>query len=185
MCEAGFSSPAQFERAVAHHAYIDQAIRARDGQAPEAVYVAHELGEQPNLPGDLLCLARRPAYRTLADRRSEMGVGARTHCDVVVRVDDQQAVLLAIGGNVRGTVGLKVLPAERSDGGVLRPVDRAAIVPGAAVTFVHLKLRAEPIEANAFDTSATAAALACTTGQEPPARLAAVGLFGTATGFAC
>lgn len=161
MCEAGFASMEQFQRAVAHHTYIDQAIRARDGQAPSAVFVAHEPGEQAIVPGDLLCLARRPAYRTLADRRSQMGMGARTHCDVVVKVDDERELLLAIGGNVRGTVGMKLLPAERNGGGLLRPLDRSA-VPGARSTFVHLKLRAEPIEGNALDGSPTIAALACT-----------------------
>jgi hypothetical protein len=180
MCEAGFANPGEFERAIAHHTYIDQAIRARDGQAPGAVLEAHDIGEQPIVPGDLVCLARRPAYRTVADRRSQMGVGARTHCDVVVKVDDERQVLLAIGGNVRGTVGLKLLPAERRGSGPLRPVDRAAVVPGAATTFVHLKLNAEPIEENAFDTSATVAALSCATGWEAPAHVASVGLFAAA-----
>ncbi|HEX6997206.1 MAG TPA: DUF2272 domain-containing protein [Gammaproteobacteria bacterium] len=176
MCEAGFSSPAQFRRAVAHHTYIDQAIRARDGLAPEAVFVAREPGEARVVPGDMLCLARRPAYRTLADRRKDMGVGARTHCDVVVEVDEERQRFLAIGGNVRGTVALKVLPAERMSGGPLRPVDRAAVVPGAATTFAHLQLRAEPIEANALDTSATVTALACARGLQVPAEVRTVGL---------
>ena len=33
MCEAGLGTNARFQRAIAHHAYIDQAIRARDGRA--------------------------------------------------------------------------------------------------------------------------------------------------------
>ena len=173
MCETGFASPAQFQRAIAHHTYIDQAIRARDGEAPDAVLVAYEVGEQPIVPGDLVCLARRPAYRTLTDRRNQMGVGARTHCDVVVKVDEERSLVLAIGGNVRGTVGLKLLPAERSGGGPLRPVDRSS-VRGAATTFVHLKLRAPPIEANAFDSSPTVAALACAV--QAPAHITTVGL---------
>jgi hypothetical protein len=185
MCEAGFSSPGQFQHAIAHHTYIDQAIRARDGQAPDAVLVAHEVGEQPIVPGDLVCLARRPAYRTLAERRSHMGIGARTHCDVVVKVDEGRQLLLAIGGNVRGTVGLKLLPAERRGGGPLRPVDRAAVVPGAATTFVHLKLDAEPIESNAFDTSATVAGLSCAGGWEAPAPVASVGLLAAAEASTC
>ncbi|HEY8519526.1 MAG TPA: DUF2272 domain-containing protein [Gammaproteobacteria bacterium] len=186
MCEAGFASPAQFQRAIAHHTYIDQAIRARDGRAPDAVYVAHEPGEAEVVPGDMLCLARRPAYRTLAERREHMGVGARTHCDVVVKVDEERQRFLAIGGNVRGTVGLKLLPAERQSNGPLRPVDRAAVVPGAATTFAHLKLRAAPIEPNALDTSATMAALACARGGwEPPTHLRTVGLLDAAQTSAC
>lgn len=160
MCEAGFADKAQFQRDVAHHVYIDQAIRARDGAEPKSVLEAYELGEQPIVPGDLVCLARRPGYRTLADRREQMGEGARTHCDFVVKVDDERALIYTIGGNVRGTVGLKLLPAERGGGGPLRPVDRSA-VEGAATTFVHLKLDAPPIGSAALDESPTLAALPC------------------------
>ena len=60
-------------------------------------------------PGDLLCSSRRPAYRTIAERRRQIGVGARTHCDVVVKVDEARERILAIGGNVRGVVSLKLL----------------------------------------------------------------------------
>jgi hypothetical protein len=161
MCEAGVGDSSRFQQAVAHHKYIDQAIKARDGAAPDAMFVAQEIGEAAIVPGDMVCLARRPYYRTLEDRRSQMGVGARTHCDVVVKVDEQRELIVAIGGNVRGTVGLKLLPAERRAGGPLQPIDRAS-VRGARSHFAHLKLRAEPIAADAFDTSATLAALACT-----------------------
>jgi hypothetical protein len=65
--------------------------------------------------------------RTVSHRRyagrAQMGVGARTHCDVVVKVDEERELFLAIGGNVRGTVGLKMLPAERTRAGLLRPLD--------------------------------------------------------------
>src|SRR5690606_32707662 len=133
---------------------------ARYGAEPKAVFTAHELGEQTIVPGDLVCLARRPAYRTLAARRAQMGEGARTHCDFVVKVDEERSLIYAIGGNVRGTVGLKLLPAERRGGGPLRPVDRPA-VEGAATTFVHLKLDAPPIGAAALDDSPTLVALSC------------------------
>ena len=88
MCEAGLGETSQFQRAIAHRAYIDQAIRARDGSAPDAGYVAYEVGEAAIMPGDMLCIGRRPAYRTIADRRRQLGVGARTHCDIVVKVDE-------------------------------------------------------------------------------------------------
>jgi hypothetical protein len=84
MCEGGLGSAVQFQRAIAHHTYIDQAIRARDGRAPDAAFAAYDVGEAPVAVGDLLCSARRPAYQTLAERRRQMGEGARTHCDVVV-----------------------------------------------------------------------------------------------------
>ena len=160
MCEAGFGTTQQFQRAIAHHTYIDQAIRARDGKAPSAVFAAYDIGEQPIVPGDMLCLARRPAYDTLAERRAQIGVGARTHCDVVVKVDEARELVLTIGGNVRGTVGLKLLPAERREGKPLRLLDRSAVA-GARSMFVHLKLAADAIATNAFDESPTIAALAC------------------------
>ncbi len=163
MCEAGLTSPGQFRRAVAHHVYIDQAIRARDGNEPDAVYRAYEIGEREILPGDLLCAARRPAYRTLAQRRPQMGNGARTHCDIVVKVDQENEVLLAIGGNVRGTVGLKLLPAELREDGSLQPIDRSS-VPGARSAFAHLSLQADGIEHAAFDGAPTVVALACSLG---------------------
>ena len=83
MCESGLGSTESFQRAVAHHTYIDQAIRARDGRTSRAAYMAYDIGEAPVTPGDLLCSSRRPVYRTLADRRRQMGVGARDRKSVV------------------------------------------------------------------------------------------------------
>jgi hypothetical protein len=137
MCEGGLGTNAQFQRAIAHHAYIDQAIRARDGRAPQAAFVAYDAGETTIAPGDLLCSSRRPAYRTLADRRRQMGVGARSHCDVVVKVDEARQRIHAIGGNVRGVVSLKLFPALRSAGKPLRVGTGDEDRP----MFAHLKLR--------------------------------------------
>jgi len=159
MCEGGLGGSGRFERAVAHHVYIDQAIRARDEAAPEAAYAAYDIGEAPVGPGDLLCTARRSAYRTIADRRNHIGDGVRTHCDVVVKVDEAGERIFAIGGNVRGSVRLKLLPAVREQGGDLRPrhqyVDRRT-----RTVFAHLKLRADPIEADALSNTPTLKALA-------------------------
>ncbi len=172
MCEAGLGGTNQFRRAVAHHAYIDQAIRARDGRASEAAFTAYDAGETAIEPGDLLCSARRPAYRTIAERRRQMGVGARSHCDVVVKVDEAGERILAIGGNVRGTVSLKLLPAVRRAGEPLRLGAGGEARP----MFAHLKLRAEPIGADALDTSPTIRVFGCVVGERPPlvtARVAA------------
>lgn len=144
MCEAGLGGPGQFQRAVAHHVYIDQAIRARDGRAAPAAYEAYDVGESAIAPGDLLCSSRRPLYRSVAERRRQMGVGARTHCDIVVELDERGGRILAIGGNVRGVVSLKRLPAERLPGRNLRVVDPEE---DDRPVFVHLKLRARSIEA--------------------------------------
>jgi hypothetical protein len=154
MCEAGLGTTAQFQRAIAHHSYIDQAIRARDGRASEAAFVAYDGGEMAIAPGDLLCSSRRPAYASLAARRRQMGVGARSHCDIVVKVDEARARVLAIGGNVRGVVSLKMLPATRTPNGPLRVETGNPERP----MFAHLKLRAAGIDANAFDASPALAA---------------------------
>jgi hypothetical protein len=137
MCEAGLGTTARFERAIAHHVYIDQAIRARDGREPQAAFVAYDTGETAIAPGDLLCSSRRPVYRTIAERRRQMGVGARSHCDIVVEVDEARQRIHAIGGNVRGVVSLKRLPAVRVAG---RPL-RADVIDDARPVFAHLKLR--------------------------------------------
>jgi hypothetical protein len=139
MCEAGLGAPAQFQRAIAHHSYIDQALHARDGRAAEAAFVAYDAGETTIAPGDLLCSSRRPAYRTLGERRRQIGVGARSHCDIVVRVEDARGIVFALGGNVRGVVSLKQFPAVRTAGRPLRAVTGDDERP----IFAHLKLRAE------------------------------------------
>ena len=161
MCEAGLGATSQFQRAIAHHAYIDQAIRARDGRAPQAAFTAYDLGETAITPGDLLCSSRRPAYRTIAERRRQMGVGARSHCDIVVKVDEARERILAIGGNVRGAVSLKLLRASHKAGQPLRLLD---MEEDARPIFAHLKLRADPVEANALDTSPTIKAVGCVVG---------------------
>jgi hypothetical protein len=165
MCEAGLGTMDRFHRAIAHWHYIDQAIRARDGQASGAAFTAYEIGEEPVQPGDMLCAARRPAYRSLAERRRQMGTGARTHCDIVVQVDPQGERLLAIGGNVLRSVSLKVLAGRRTTEGTLL----ARSTPGAPL-FAHLKLRADPIPEDALVSSLVLAALACDNGGTPPLR---------------
>jgi hypothetical protein len=182
MCEGGLRSSDQFQRAIAHHTYIDQAIRARDQAASRAAFVAHNAGEAAVATGDLLCTSRRPVYNTIEDRRRQMGAGARTHCDIVVKVDVAAARILAIGGNVRGTVGLKILPAV-SSGGALRLPGRSQ-TRGARAVFAHLKLRAAPGDGNAFDTSPTIKALSCAGPSAALARRAASSIV-TAAALRC
>ena len=170
MCEGGLGDTGQFQRAVAHHVYIDQAIRARDAGASKTAFAAYDIGEVAIAPGDLLCSARRPAYSTIADRRRQMGTGARTHCDVVVKLDAPRHRILAIGGNVRGSVSLKLLPsapAEGAGGSQLHPV------AGVRGLFAHLQLRTDPIEPDALDRSPTMRMVGCGAGFPVPAQLAA------------
>ena len=61
MCESGLGEAKQFQRVIAHHSYIDQAIQARRHGSPEAAYVAFDVGEVPVEPGDMLCRGSRPA----------------------------------------------------------------------------------------------------------------------------
>ncbi|MBU2098621.1 MAG: DUF2272 domain-containing protein [Gammaproteobacteria bacterium] len=150
MCESGLAEPGQFRRAIAHHSYIDQAIRAADGQDNSAVFTAFEPGEAAVEPGDLLCRGSRPVYRNLADRRAQLGEGARTHCDIVVKVDTDAQKIMVIGGNVRGTVRMKVLPAVQDDGKALR-----ALSDNGRALFAHLKLQAPSIALNALDSTPT------------------------------
>jgi hypothetical protein len=157
MCEAGLGDASRFQRAIAHHAYIDQAIRARQGGAPQAAFVAHDAGETSIVPGDLLCSARRPVYRTLAERSRQLGVGARTHCDIVVKVDAPGARIYAVGGNVGRAVSIKLLRAARGATGHLQVT---ALDEGRPV-FAHLTLRGAAIEPDAFDNTPTIKALAC------------------------
>ncbi|MBW8303339.1 MAG: DUF2272 domain-containing protein, partial [Brevundimonas sp.] len=158
MCEAGLGDPDQFRRDISHRVYIDQAIRARDGAAPDAAYVAYDAGEQPIEPGDLLCNSRGGVdYRGLADRRPDMGAYAPAHCDIVVRVDADR--INVIGGNVVQGVSLTLLPLTSEGSAHPRPL-AADDLAGARTVFAHLKLRADPVEPDAMDRSPTIRALA-------------------------
>jgi hypothetical protein len=154
MCEGGLGNANQFQRAIAHHAYIDQAIEARQTDATQAAFLAFDVGEMPVEPGDLLCFSRRPVYRSIAERRRDLGTGIRSHCDLVVKVDVANERILGIGGNVRGAVRLKLLPAVFEESPGTQPVVRSVGRSRLAV-FAHLKLRADSIEVDAFENSIT------------------------------
>jgi hypothetical protein len=158
MCEAGLGQATEFQRAIAHYVYIDQAIRARDTESADTAFVAYEVGEQPVEAGDLLCRGRRGSYRTLAERREDLGDGTRSHCDVVIKLDPGSGRILTIGGNVRGSVRLKSLPAQASSDATQSGV-YASIGRGSRVVFAHLKLRAESIGNDALESSPTIRAL--------------------------
>lgn len=163
MCEAGVGDSAAFQRAIAHHSYIDQAILASETADKQAAYRAYALGSAAILPGDLLCRGSRPAYSSIAQRRAQLGEGARTHCDIVVKVDDDAQQISVIGGNVRATVRMKILPATRDASPALRP-----IADNGRPLFVHLQLQAPQIEANALEHSPSWQALACQPQQRLP-----------------
>lgn len=153
-CEGGLGDMPEFARAIAHHTYIDQAIMARDGASGVSAYVAFDIGEAEINPGDLLCRGSRPEYRNLEQRREHLGEGARTHCDIVVAVDEEAGQIKVIGGNVRASVRLKIFPAELRSGEFFAPLPYA----GRQI-FAHLQLQADPIEANAMNNSPTVKSL--------------------------
>ncbi len=149
-CESGLGEMRDFSRAIAHHTYIDQAILSRDGVIDNAAYIAFDIGEAEINPGDLLCRGSRPEYRNLEQRRGHLGEGARTHCDIVVSVDEAAGEIKAIGGNVRASVRLKIFPGATREG------DHFAPLPYAGRQLVaHLQLQADPIEENAINNSPT------------------------------
>lgn len=154
MCESGLGDNSSFDRAIAHHTYIDQAIRARDAGVADTAYLAYDVGEQPVEAGDLVCSARRPTYSSLSERRRQLGNGIRSHCDIVIKLEPEHDRLLAVGGNVRGSVSLKLLPAD-----FLRDregrVEVEQIGRGRDRVFAHLKLRAEPVADDPFRLSPT------------------------------
>ena len=148
ICESGIDDSSRFKRAVAHHVYIDQAIVNREKDDTPGLYYAYDIGEKFIEPGDLLCRASRPNYQTLAARKSQLGVGARTHCDFVVKLDEEKHRIMVIGGNVRAWVRLKLLPADYSEGGAIIPAPY-----DGRVIFAHLKLQAKSVSNRVLEES--------------------------------
>lgn len=156
MCEAGLGERQTFMRSIAHWEYVDQAILARDnpGARSASAYVARDAGEAEIIPGDLLCYSRGEAnYRTIEDRRPQMGAFAPLHCDIVVKVDPAQDAIFVIGGNVLNSVSLSALRAETTSSGP-SPAPESRIT-GARRWFAHLQLQTGAIEPNALDASPT------------------------------
>jgi len=156
MCESGLAEYHRFRRAVAHYSYIDQAIMSKDDAESTSAYTAFDIGEQPIQPGDLLCRGSRPEYRSIAARRVQIGVGARTHCDIVVKLDAENYRIMLIGGNVRASVRLKLLPADVNDEGLLIPLPY-----NGRIIFAHLKLNADAVSNNVFEESPSVQQLLC------------------------
>ncbi len=136
ICELGLTEE-EFSRSIAHHHYIDQAIRDRlNGENTPSAYRAYRVGEKPLNAGDLLCRARRSQYLALEERISDLGIPARTHCDILISIEDNYA--LVIGGNIRDAVSLKRIPLERlANGNIL------SIGSPYRKIFVHLSLKSD------------------------------------------
>lgn len=162
MCESGLGEPSRFQRAIAHHSYIDQAIMARDDNESASAYVAYNPGEKEIVPGDMLCRGSRPAYRSIEDRRGQLGQGARSHCDIVVAVEQHNDRILLIGGNVRSWVRLKMLPGRINGEGIFEPEPY-----NNRQIFAHLQLQADTVPNNAFNQALTMRQLSCSNTEIP------------------
>ncbi len=162
MCESGLGEPSRFQRAIAHHSYIDQAIMARDDNESGSAYVAYNPGEKEIVPGDMLCRGSRPAYRRIEERRGQLGQGARSHCDIVVAVEQHNDRILLIGGNVRSWVRLKMLPGRVNGEGVFEPEPY-----NNRQIFAHLQLQAEAVPSNALNQALTMRQLSCSNTEIP------------------
>ena len=165
MCESGLGDNQRFQRAIAHHSYIDQAILASMQAESESAYRAFNPGEQTILPGDLLCRGSRPSYRSIAERREQLGMGARSHCDIVVAIEEQKRRILLIGGNVRSWVRLKILPGQFNENGLFEPEPY-----NNRRIFAHLQLQARPVNNEALFNSPTLRQFDCS-GSELPSIL--------------
>ena len=73
---------------------------------------------------------------------------------VVVKVEPEQNRVLGIGGNVRGSVSLKLLPAEFTGDGAVAPLAKQ-VGQGRGMVFAHLKLRSDPVGDDVFRLSPT------------------------------
>jgi hypothetical protein len=156
MCESGLGEQERFQRAVAHHSYIDQAIRASDNAGGMAAYHAFQPGEAEIRPGDMLCSGLRPLYQNLQQRRAQLGEGARTHCDIVVEVDAQTGQILTIGGNVRASVRMKLYAA-----GAHPVLPHLTPLPVRRPLFAHLQLQLGGSDDDTLEHTPTLQQLAC------------------------
>ncbi len=107
MCEAGLGKPEQFSEQLRITLISIRPFERVMVRNPKRFMLAYDIGEKDIQPGDMLCRGSRPAYRNLGERRSQMGQGARTHCDIVIELDNTTSQIKVIGGNVRGSVRMK------------------------------------------------------------------------------
>ena len=120
MCESGLGDNKRFQRAIAHHSYIDQRF------SPARKLRLNPL-TAPLIPASRLfypaiCSAgQSPVPSQYRERREQLGMGARSHCDIVVAIEEQKRRILLIGGNVRSWIRLKILPGQFNENGLFEP----------------------------------------------------------------
>lgn len=142
VCSAGVGDLQQFRRSKSHYDYVDQAIAAADGRAPQAIYRAREISSGLPEPGDLVCADRRfpDPLRSIEDRRRHPGERPM-HCDLTVKVDRRGGYVALIGGNVSQTVNLTMVNIVRGQRGAKDRIQTASDIAGARPYFTILALR--------------------------------------------
>jgi hypothetical protein len=134
MCKAGLDLD-QFNRSIAHYHYIDQGIMdTLSENNTNSIYTAYSVGQFEPSPGDLLCRARRSQYLDLNERIEDLGSPARGHCDVLIKMNSDSAIV--IGGNVRDSVTLKLIPATRNLNNEIESIGSPY-----RMIYAHLKLK--------------------------------------------
>ncbi len=134
MCEAGLDQD-QFKRSIAHYHYIDQGIiDALSENNTSSIYTAYSVGQFEPSPGDLLCRSRRSQYLELNERIEDLGSPSRGHCDVLIKMNLDSAIV--IGGNVRDSVTLKLLPIKRDINNKIESIGSPY-----RMIYAHLKLK--------------------------------------------
>ena len=170
MCEAGLRDSDQFQRAIAHHTYIDQAIRARDQGASRAAFVAAQRRRSGRRPWRLLC-SREDRHTA----RSRIGAGRWERAREPTAISSSRWTRRRTNSRHRGKRARQGRPEDpaggvRNSGGRVR---RWAPARGARPVFAHLKLRAASGESDIFDISPTIKALSCAGPSAAAARHAA------------
>jgi hypothetical protein len=94
----------RFRYSTQHSVYIYQAIRDRQESRASAGYWAWRLNEYKPARGDLVCWARESGV----DYDNQKGGTYKSHCDVIVQVDQDRCWV--IGGNVGDSVTKRPLP---------------------------------------------------------------------------
>ena len=158
MCEGGLGEDDLFRRHIAHYVYIDQ--RSKRATAMTRIPLTSRTTSARCRSSRASCCAPRGARRITpsGSGAADLGEGVRTHCDITIRVEEQNGRVLLIGGNVSGSVRMKLFAAEFDANGDGKSTVRWVGGDGRTI-FAHLKLRADPIGADALETSPTVKAL--------------------------
>jgi Uncharacterized protein conserved in bacteria (DUF2272) len=160
LCASGVGDEAQFKRNESHWVYVDQAISAATDPLSPALYRAQDLSAGLPSVGDLVCADRaelnggQTAYKTIADRKRELGTSRDLHCDFVAKVAANKSYVAVLGGNVNQAVSLTLIPTVPARNGLPIRIATPDDAPGGGRPwFVILSLQ-EPTGSASLDNTA-------------------------------